>query len=58
MKFQIIILILGAIALLTSCQQTTSIDTSKIKKGMIKVTILYTNSDGKTFDMDYKAVSN
>jgi len=53
MKTKIIIFILGAITLLTSCQQTTSTDTSKIKKGMIKVTLLYPNSDGKTFDMDY-----
>ncbi len=40
-------------ALLTSCQQATSSDIPKIKKGMIKVTILYPNSEGKTFDMDY-----
>ncbi len=53
MKTKIILLILGAIAILTSCQQTTSTDTSKIKKGIIKVTILYPNGDGKTFDMDY-----
>jgi uncharacterized protein (TIGR02118 family) len=33
--------------------QITSTDKPKIKKGMIKVTILYKNSDGKTFDMDY-----
>ncbi|NHF61196.1 EthD family reductase [Flavobacteriaceae bacterium TP-CH-4] len=36
-----------------SCQQPTSSDTSKIKKGMIKVAILYPNTEGKTFDMDY-----
>ena len=53
MKIKIIILILGATVLLTGCQQTTSTDTSKNKKGMIKVTILYPNGDGKTFDMDY-----
>ncbi len=53
MKTKIIILMVGAIAVLTACQQTTSTDTSKIKKGMIKVTILYPNGDGKTFDMDY-----
>lgn len=52
MKTKIILLILGAIALLSSCQQTTS-DASKNKKGMIKVTILYPNGDGKTFDMNY-----
>ncbi|MDN5212990.1 EthD family reductase [Fulvivirgaceae bacterium BMA12] len=52
MKTKIILLILG-VAILTSCQQTTSTDTSKSKKGMIKVTILYPNDEGKTFDMDY-----
>ncbi len=53
MKIKIILITLGTIALLASCQQTTSTDTSKIKKGMVKVTILYPNGDGKTFDMDY-----
>ena len=53
MKTKIFILILGAIVLLASCGQTTSTEASKIKKGMIKVTILYPNGDGKTFDMDY-----
>ena len=53
MKTRIIPFILGAIAILTSCQQDRSTDASKIKKGMIKVTILYPNGDGKTFDMDY-----
>ncbi len=32
--------------------QRTSPDT-QIKKGMIKVTILYSNGEGKKFDMDY-----
>ena len=53
MKTKITFLILGAIVALTGCQQITSSDTSKIKKGMIKVAILYPNGDGKTFDMDY-----
>ncbi len=53
MKTKIIFIILGTIVLLTSCQQTASTNTSKIKKGMVKVTILYPNGDGKTFDMDY-----
>lgn len=34
-------------------QQKTSIENSPVKKGMIKVTILYANGDGKKFDMDY-----
>lgn len=53
MKTKIVLLILGTITFLTSCQQTASTDTSKSRKGMIKVTILYPNGDGKTFDMDY-----
>ncbi len=53
MKTKIFLLILGTITFLTSCQQPTSIDTSKSKKGMIVVTILYPNGEGKTFDMDY-----
>lgn len=43
----------GIIILLSSCIQIKSGDDSVIRKGMIKVTILYPNSAGKTFDMDY-----
>ncbi|MEP0265689.1 EthD family reductase [Dokdonia sp.] len=49
MKTNIIFLFLIVSIGFTSCQQ----DTSHTKKGMVKVTILYPNSDGKTFDMDY-----
>ncbi len=52
MKTKIILIIFSVISLHVSGQQTTT-DTSKIKKGMIKVTILYPNEDGKTFDMEY-----
>ncbi|MFK7814328.1 MAG: EthD family reductase [Maribacter sp.] len=52
MKTKIIIVFLVAFALL-SAQKIVAQDTSKVKKGMIKVTVLYENSDGKTFDMDY-----
>ncbi|MEQ8714348.1 MAG: EthD family reductase [Cyclobacteriaceae bacterium] len=55
MKINIIGLVLGVFVLLGSCQQTVSTDNSQSKKGMIKVTILYPNGDGKTFDMDYYA---
>jgi uncharacterized protein (TIGR02118 family) len=34
-------------------QQKTSTEKSPSKKGMIKVTILYANGDGKNFNMDY-----
>ena len=49
-----IVMITGIITLLISCHPSTSPNTtSPIKKGMIKVTILYPNGEGKTFDMDY-----
>ena len=48
-----IILILGIIALLVGCQQAKSTEEPKVKKGMVKVSILYPNGEGKTFDMDY-----
>ncbi|MEZ4809264.1 MAG: EthD family reductase [Allomuricauda sp.] len=49
MKHKIFFLTLAAVLFFSSCQQTALVD----KKGMVKVTILYPNSDGKTFDMDY-----
>lgn len=54
MKIKIIMLLLGSAALFTSFQGKTP-TASKIQKGMIKVTILYPNAEGKTFDMDYYA---
>jgi uncharacterized protein (TIGR02118 family) len=39
--------------LLLGFQQKTSKENTQAKKGMIKVTILYPNGDGKKFDMDY-----
>ncbi len=54
MKSTFYYLLLGALGLLYSCQPTTSED-NKIKKGMIKVAILYPYEDGKKFDMDYYA---
>jgi len=39
--------------ILFSFQQRTANDHAQLKKGMIKVTILYPNGDGKKFDMDY-----
>jgi uncharacterized protein (TIGR02118 family) len=41
------------LAVLSGCQQNVSVDSSKIKTGMIKMSILYPNGEGKTFDMDY-----
>jgi uncharacterized protein (TIGR02118 family) len=50
-----IIFLLAILALLLGCQQSSLTDGTKIKKGMIKVAILYPNGEGKTFDMDYYA---
>lgn len=48
-----IILLLFFFGLSFSCLQAQSTDGFIPKKGMIKVTILYPNGEGKTFDMDY-----
>jgi uncharacterized protein (TIGR02118 family) len=41
------------LTLVLGCQQNKSVNNPVIKKGMIKVTILYPNGEGKKFDMDY-----
>lgn len=64
MKSNLILIILGAVILFTACQQTAGTeetaeiveaDHTNAKKGNIKVTLLYPNGEGKTFDMDYYA---
>ncbi len=55
MKVKITFLLLGAFILFSSCQSTTTAEVSQFKKGMVKVTILYPNTDGSTFDMKYYA---
>jgi len=68
-KIGFLLIVLG---LLTGCQENKPAnsldkatephdkpaDGSKIKKGMIKVAILYPNGEGKTFDMDYYATKH
>lgn len=54
MKTKISLLLLS-VALLFACQPSKPIDSPASKKGMIKVTILYPNGEGKTFNMDYYA---
>lgn len=46
-------LLVAVTVMLFSCQQQQPKESALAKKGMIKVTILYPNGDGKTFDMDY-----
>lgn len=53
MKTKITFLLISAVALFFSCKPAQSSPTSAIKKGMIKVAIMYPNEEGKTFDMDY-----
>ena len=55
MKTKAIIFITSITTILASCQQTPTSDTSTSEKGMVKVTLLYSNSEGSTFDMDYYA---
>ena len=50
---RIIFLFTVSAVFFTSCQRALSTEASKIKKGMVKVMIMYPNSEGKTFDMDY-----
>lgn len=46
-------LLIMVLTLAFGCQQNKSTNSPMNKKGMIKVTILYPNGEGKTFDMDY-----
>lgn len=50
-------LILIAAALFAFRQKTLTTD-NESKRGMIKVTILYPNAEGKTFDMNYYATKH
>ncbi|WP_316848292.1 EthD family reductase [Pedobacter psychrodurus] len=47
------ILLLACLGLFINSLQAQTTGTFQIKKGMIKVTVLYPNGEGKTFDMDY-----
>lgn len=57
MKKQTAILIL-ALVLVFGCLSVKQAVAQAVKKGMIKVTILYPNGEGKTFDMDYYATKH
>ncbi len=46
-------LLLIMLPLFAVCQQDKASAGSKIKKGMIKVAIMYANGEGKTFNMEY-----
>jgi len=57
MKKNLILMFVGLIMLLSTvnakAQQSQSTDGQAVKKGMVKVTILYASGEGKKFDMDY-----
>lgn len=46
---------LGAFFLLTGFDDPNSSGTHEIEKGMIKVTVLYPNGEGNTFNREYYA---
>lgn len=52
MKAKIIFILIGALILFASWQLPVT-EILESKKGMVKVTILYPNNEGSTFDMDY-----
>lgn len=58
MKTRITLFLLCAFALHAIGQQAAPTDVLSSKKGMIKVTILYPNGEGKTFNMDYYSNSH
>lgn len=53
MKIKTILLFFCALPFVVSSQQNDTPKTAIGEKGMIKVTILYPNEEGKTFDMAY-----
>ncbi|MEM6765869.1 MAG: EthD family reductase [Bacteroidota bacterium] len=63
MKFLVPLFTVCMLALLSSCQPTApaapeasaAVEPSTLSPGMIKVSILYPNGEGHTFDMDYYA---
>ena len=54
-KFGLLII---SIALLACCQMSASAQAPAIKKGMIRVAILYPNAEGSTFNMEYYATKH
>lgn len=54
MKNKLSMLTLALFLVLGSCQETSS-TSAEIKKGMVKVTLLYAHSADKNFDMNYYA---
>ncbi|MEM6801101.1 MAG: EthD family reductase [Bacteroidota bacterium] len=55
MKNFLIFLLLGLSFFLTNCEAPKTTELAQSQKGMIKVSILYPNEEGKSFDMDYYA---
>lgn len=53
MRTKIFILILSVTTFFSYGQDAAASDATNMKTGMVKVTIMYPNGEGKTFDMDY-----
>lgn len=51
-------LLIVSIALLLCCQLSASAQAPAVKKGMIRVAILYPNAEGSTFNMEYYATKH
>ena len=55
MKTKFFLIILLTTTFIMSCHKSDKVGSSTSKIGMVKITILYPNGDGKNFDMDYYA---
>ena len=55
MKTKFLILFLGIVVLLSSWKQSQSETSTNSEAGKIKISIMYPNELGKSFDMDYYA---
>lgn len=53
MKTKIALLTLFTAIVVSGCQVEVPVETPRNEKGMVKVTLLYANGEGTTFDMDY-----
>ena len=55
MKLQLLVVLFLLSLLLLACNESSNKDHCATTPGMVKVTILYPNGKGKTFNMDYYA---
>lgn len=55
MRNNVLFILLAVIMLHVNGQQASDMSQTDIKKGMVKIAIMYPNEANKTFDMDYYA---